>query len=83
MNANTPKKEPWRIIVGIAAIIYIVFLWVKKDIAAIYDSMPPEQVAPMILTTLAVSLVKVIVLTGGILLLKWLLTKYQEKQKHD
>jgi hypothetical protein len=80
---TTPKKEPWRIIVGIAAIIYIVFLWVKKDIAAIYASMPPEQVAPMILTTLAVSLVKVIVLTGGILLLKWLLTKFQEKQKHD
>ena len=77
------KKEPWRIIVGVAAIVYIIFLWVKKDIAGIYGSLAPAQLTPLLLTTLAVSLAKVAALTGGILLLKWLIKKIQEKHTHD
>ena len=49
------NKEPWRIIVGIASIAYIVFMWVKKDIVSIYTTMPQEQIVPLIATTVAVS----------------------------
>ena len=77
------KKEPWRIVAGIAAIVYIVFLWVKKDIAGIYSSLAPEQLTPLLVTTLAVSLAKVAAITGGILLLKWILKKIRERNDHD
>ena len=75
MNNRNNKKEPWRIVVGILAIAYIVFMWVKKDIVSIYTTMPGEQVLPLIATTVAVSLVKVAAIAGGILLLKWIINK--------
>ena len=37
------KKEPWRIIVAIISIAFIIYMWVEKDILAIYSSMPAEQ----------------------------------------
>ena len=76
------KKEPWRILVGIISIVYIVFLWVKKDIVGIYSTMPQEQVVPLIATTVLVSLVKVFAIAGGILLVKWLARKIKEKNNH-
>ena len=69
------KKEPWRIIVFIISVLYIVFMWVKKDIAAIYTTMPAGQVAPLIATTVAVSLMKVAAIAGGVLLMKWIIGK--------
>lgn len=78
-NGNKRKKEPWRIIVGIIAIAYIVFMWVKKDIVSIYTTMPKEEVVPFIATTVAVSLVKVAVIAGGILLIKWGISKINKK----
>ena len=73
------KKEPWRIVVGIIAIAYIVYMWVKKDILTIYATMPKEQVAPLLATTIAVSLIKVVAIAGGILLIKWLIRKFSNK----
>ena len=78
-NKNNKKKEPWRIIVGILAIIFILYMWVKKDIVTIYTTMPKEQVAPLIATTIAVSLIKVAAITGGILLIKWIIGKFKNK----
>ena len=72
------KKEPWRIVVGVLAIAWIVFMWVKKDIVSIYSTMPKEQVLPLIATTLAVSLLKVAVLAGAILLIKWVIGKWKK-----
>ena len=69
------KKEPWRIIVGALAVAYILFLWVKKDIVSIYSSMPAEQVLPLIVTTVGVSLVKAAGIAAGIWFIKWLLGK--------
>ena len=69
------KKEPWRIVVFIISVLYIVFMWVKKDIAAIYTTMPADQVAPLIATTVAVSLMKVAAIAGGVLLMKWVIGK--------
>ena len=78
-SKDTKKKELWRIIVGMIAIAFIVYMWVKKDIASIYATMPKEQVVPLIATTIAVSLIKVAAIAGGILLLKWIIGKIKKK----
>lgn len=69
------KKEPWRMIIAVLSIAWIVFMWIKKDIAGLYAAMPPEQLLPMILTTAAVSLFKIAGLTALFLLVKWLTGK--------
>ncbi len=78
-NDNKKKIEPWRIIVFIIAVVFIIFMWVKKDIAEIYATMPTEQIAPLIVTTIAVSLLKVAVIAGAILLIKWIIDKLKKK----
>ncbi len=76
---NKQKKEPWRIIVFIFAVMFIITMWIKKGIVDIYTSMPAEQVIPLIVTTIAVSLMKVVAIAGGILLLKWIVGKFTKK----
>jgi hypothetical protein len=73
------KKEPWRIRVFILSVACIVFLWERKDIAAIYATVPAQQIAPLIATTIAVSLLKVAAITGGVLLIKWVVGKVKKK----
>ena len=34
------KKEPWRIIAGIAAAAFIVYMWDEKDVVSINAAMP-------------------------------------------
>ena len=74
-NTSNKKKEPWRMIVGIIAIVFIVYMWVEKDIISISTTMPQEQVIPLMATTIAVSLIKVGTIAGGILLIKWIISK--------
>ena len=74
-NKDSKKKEPWRIIVFIISVLFIVYMWADKDIMSIYTSMPQEQVAPLIVTTIFVSLIKVAAAAGGILLIKWVIGK--------
>ena len=61
------------------SVTFIVFMWVKKDIAEIYATMPSEQIAPLIVTTVAVSLLKVATIAGAILLIKWIVGKIKNK----
>lgn len=77
-SGDKKKKEPWRIIVGIISIAYIIYMWAKKDIVTIYTSMPKEQIIPLVATTIAVSLLKVLAIVGGILLLKWIISKIKK-----
>ena len=80
MSNRTKKKiEPWRVIVFLIAVAFIVFMWVKKDVAAIYATMPAEEIAPLVVTTIAVSLLKVLAIAGGILLIKWIVGKMKRK----
>ena len=72
------KKEPWRIVVGVLAIIYIIYMWMEKDIVAIYSSMTAEQALPLVVTTVAVSLVKVGAIAVGILFVKWIVGKIKK-----
>ena len=67
------KNTPWRWVAGILAICYIVWMWVKKDVLSIYASLPAEQALPLLITSVAVSILKVAALAGLILLGKWLL----------
>ncbi len=78
-NDNKKKIEPWRIIVFIIGVAFIIFMWVKKDIAQIYVTMPREQIAPLIVTTIAVSLLKVAAIVVGILLIEWLVGKIKKR----
>ena len=78
-NDNKKKIEPWRLSVFIIAIAFILFLWIKKDIAEIYATMPSEQTFPLIVTTIAVSLLKVAAIAGGILLIKWIVGKIKKR----
>ena len=78
-NNNKKKIEPWRIIVFILAVAFIIFMWVKKDIAEIYATMPSEQIAPLIVTTIAVSLLKVAAIATVVLLIKWIVSKTKKK----
>jgi hypothetical protein len=64
------KKEPWRIVLAILSMVFILFMWIKKDIVSIYTTMPKEQILPLILTTVAVTLLKVAGITAVLLLVK-------------
>ena len=72
------KIEPWRIVVFIVSIAFIAFMWVKKDIAKIYAAMPREQIAPLIVTAVAVSLLKISAIVGGVLLIKWIVGRIKK-----
>ena len=72
------KKEPWRIIVAIISIAFIIYMWIEKDIVAIYSSMPAEQALPLAVTTVAVSLFQVALMTVGILVIKWIVGKFKK-----
>ena len=58
------KREPWRIVVGILVIAFIVYMWVEKDIASTYTALPKEQLLPMVVTNVAVTMLKVLVFAG-------------------
>ena len=75
------KKELWRIIVAIMSVAFIVFMWVRKDIATIYSTMPKEQIVPLVVISIIVTLVKVAGLTAIILLIKWVVEKVKNRKK--
>ncbi len=74
------KREPWRIIVAIISVVFIIFLWISKDIASIYENMSAEDVLPLVVTTVAVSLLKVALLAVLILVVKLIVTKIKSKK---
>ena len=83
MRNEKKKTEPWRIVVGALSIAYIIFMWVKKDIVSIYATMPKEQIAPLLVTTILVSLLKVAAIAGILLLIKWIISKVKPKQNKE
>lgn len=75
------NKEPWRIIIAIISVLFIVFMWVKKDIVNIYNTMPKEQIVPFIVTTIVVTLVKVSGIALVVFLIKLIIRKIKNKDK--
>ena len=78
-NKNDHKIEPRRIVVGTLSIAFIIFLWIKNDIASTLVTMPKEQAISLIVTTVVVSVVKVAVIAGVLLLVKWVIGKIKSK----
>ena len=76
---KTKKREPWRIIAGILGIGAIVYMWAEKDIASTYAALPKEQLLPVIVLSIAVTLLKVAAMAGGILLFRWLIGKVRKR----
>ena len=74
------KKEPWRLVVGIIAIAYIVYMWVEKDIFASLSAVSGEQTLPMAATSMAVTFAKIAIMAAIIFVIKWLTGKGKGKQ---
>ena len=72
------KKEVWRIIVAIISVLFIIFMWVKNDIINIYRTMPKEQVVPLIVTIIIVTLVKVCGIALAIFSIKFIISKIKK-----
>ena len=72
-------KEPWRIVVGGVSVVAIVCLWIRKDIITIYATVPQEQLLPMIVTTVAVSLLKITGIAAVVWLGKWIIGKVKTR----
>ena len=75
------KIQAWRIIVFIIAVIVIIATWVKKDVGAMISQTPQEQVLPMVLTSVAVTLVKVGLIAGAVLLIRWIVIKIKNRKQ--
>ena len=69
------KIEPWRIVVALLSIGFIIYMWSSKNILDVYESLPEEQMIPLIVTNVVVSLVKVIAIAGGVFVVKWIISK--------
>ena len=77
MSNENKNKKPWRIIIFIISVGYIIFMLVKKDIAEIYATMQKQQIARLIVTTALVTLLKVSLIAGALLFIKRLITKFK------
>ncbi len=74
-NKNKKNIEVWRILIFVVSALFIGIMWVKNDIVSIYTTMPPEHIISMIATTVMITLIKVVVIAGGVILVKRLLGK--------
>lgn len=73
------KMKPWRIVIFAVAVIYIIVMWVKKDVGAIFSGMG-ENAFPVLLMTIGINILKVLLFTGVILLVKWIVSKFGGKR---
>ena len=69
------KKEPWRWIVFGLSVAYILYMFISKSGGG---SLPSGELLPMAVTGIAVTAVKVALIAGGILLLRWLASKLKK-----
>ena len=77
-DKQNKKKEPWRIAVGVLSVAMIVFLWVKNDVISVYTTAQQSDTAPLLLTTIIVVLMKVGIMAGVALLVKWMVKKMKK-----
>ena len=72
------KQEPWRLIVGLAAVAYIVYMWIDKGLLSTVSQIPAEQALPMAATSIAVTVAKVALLAGSVLVIKLIASKMKK-----
>jgi len=77
------KNASWRTILRCISMGFILYMYGKKDILpnvlSLYSTMSKERVIPLMIITIGVSLVKIVVITGAVLLVKWVVRKGKEK----
>ncbi|MBQ7809569.1 MAG: hypothetical protein IJ346_01215 [Clostridia bacterium] len=77
---NNNKKEPWRIIVFIIAVLFIIYMFVSKSNGA--DSqLTAEQAVPALVTNVAVTVVKVAAIAAVTFLGKYIFNKIKNSRK--
>ena len=69
------KNEPWRLLVGIAAIAYIAYMWIDKDLLSVYAALPSEHLLPMATTGALVTVFKVVMFAAVLFLVKIIIGK--------
>ena len=74
------KNKNWRVAAFIIAVVYIAYMWIRKDVASTFLAMPKEEALPLVATTIAVTLLKVIAFAGVLLLIKWATKKIFTKE---
>ena len=75
------KKELWRYIVGLLSAAFIVYMWTTKNVAGQYADMAKEDLLPLIATNVAVTLVKVVAIAATVWLVRWLIAKWNKRDK--
>ena len=71
------KKDVLRLVVGGISIIFIIYMWSTKNVGEVYTNLPPEEFLPMVATNIAVSFGKILVIAGGLVLIKWIASKFK------
>ena len=69
------KKEPWKIVVFSLSVVFIICLWVKNGLVSVYAGLSLSDAMPLLATGFAVTAVKVAILAGMILIIKWIMGK--------
>ena len=72
---NNKKTEKWRITIFVLAVLFIIFMWVIKDIGKVAETVPSDRLVPVVVTSLAVSILKFALIAGVVFLVKWLIDK--------
>ncbi len=78
MTQKSQRKPAWRIAAFVLGVAAIAFVWAGKDVAASFDGLSPEEALPMAAVSIAVTLIKVALMTGAVLLIKWLAGKIKK-----
>ena len=82
MEENKKRKiEWWRITLFVISVLVIVTLWARKDIASVINMANGQDVGPLILTTVLVTLTKAALVAGLLILIKYLVVKFRNNRK--
>ena len=74
------KKEPWRIVVFIISIIFIIYMFVTKNNGA-DTALSAEQAAPAMITSVAVTVIKFAIIAAVVFIGKHIIGKIKNKKK--
>ena len=78
MKQKSQKKPVWRIVAFILGAAAIIIMWASKDVTGQFAGMSPEQALPIAMTSVVVTLMKAALLTGVVLLIKWIAGKIKK-----
>lgn len=67
------KIETWRIVVFTISVLFIVFLWTRKGFLDVYVNAPKDDVLPLLVSSITVSLLKFALIVIIVLIIKWIM----------